>query len=221
MDDYMKISICVPVYDAYGKGQELLKRNLDSIRAQTFKGYEVVITDNCEDGYFTEFLKEYADLPIAYYRNPTGIKKGISQATNAAIRKAQGELIKILYMDDSFAHENALQEIVDGFEGQWLFCGSGPNTHPYYSGDIHQGNNKLGSPSAMTIKNDYPMYFDEELRWLLDCDYYKRMYIMFGEPKIINGKLVDIGNGDHQETNLIKEGQKQAEVIFMTNKYAK
>lgn len=189
-----KISIVVPYHDM-DNAAFFLKRNIDSIMMQTFKDYEIVLT---KDGKMAE-------------------------NTNSGIVRSRGELIKILYLDDYFAHENALKDIVDNFTGQWMITATNDNHNPFYTEDIETGNNRLGSPSALTIKNHSPMLFDEELSWLLDCDYYKRMYIAFGEPQILKvvgrKENVVLGKGPHQMTNILTDEQKREEGHYMISKY--
>jgi len=46
MDTPIKISIVIPVYEQKGLGLSFLKRNLEKIKTQTFKNYEVIVSDN-------------------------------------------------------------------------------------------------------------------------------------------------------------------------------
>jgi len=184
------ISIVIPIHDMQN-GAFFLWRNINSIMEQTFKDYEIIIT---KDGKMAE-------------------------NTNAGIKMARGKLIKILYLDDYFAHKNALQDIVDNFKGDWLITGVDNNPYPYWTDDIETGNNKLGSPSALTIRNDEPLLFDENMSYLLDCDYYKRMYERYGEPTILDGINVIMGVHEGQMTNLLKEEEKQSEFNYMLKKY--
>lgn len=171
-----------------------LERALNSIRSQTFQDYEIVIT---EDGKMAE-------------------------NTNSAIQKAEGTLIKILYMDDWLAHDQALQDIWDNFEftDEWLITGADTNPHPYWTDDIEKGNNKLGSPSSLTMRRSSAMLFDERMSWLLDCDLYRRMYDKYGEPKILDSVGVNIGVGDHQMTYILTEEEKLSEHKLIKEKYA-
>ena len=146
------ISIVIPVYDKMKDGDFFLNRCLDSIKSQTYTDYEIVMTHEGNSPH----------------------------NTNLGMKQAEGDLIKILHQDDYFTHENSLKEIVDNFKGDWLITGCSNNWYPVYTGDIHLGNNKLGSPSVLTIRNGLDMYFDEELIWLFDCDFYKRMYNKYG-----------------------------------------
>lgn len=183
------ISICIPTHNIPER-DFLLNRCLESIRSQSYQDFEIIITD-----------------------------KGLMAAnTNRAIKKAKGDLIKILYMDDYFAHKHALRDIVRAFKGNWLITGADNNPYPYYTDDIETGNNKLGSPSALTIRNGLDMYFDENMSWLLDCDFYKRMFEKYGEPVILDGANVNLGVGKHQVTHKMSNEEKLKEHEYLINK---
>ncbi len=210
------ISIALPIHDME-RGEFFLSRCLDSIIDQNFEDFEVVITDNSDDDKLERLIRTYG-MRIRYSKNP---RKGMAQNTNEAIKKSKGDLIKILYMDDYLASDNALLDIFNKFHGHWLFTATDNNPHPRYTENIVTGNNHLGSPSALTILNSDPLLFDEEMTWLLDCDYYKRMYDIYGQPVIIEKVGVIIGVGDHQMTNILTNGEKEVEELYMKHKYEK
>lgn len=224
----MKISICIPTYEMGGKGKDVLKRNLDIFKNQTYKDFEVVVSDNSEDNEIKNLCAspEYSSLSINYFKNP---RKGMAQNTNEAIKNAKGEIIKILYMDDFLAHVNSLQEIANNFTGYWMVTGCEHddgtkryNPHyPTYTKKIYRGENTIGSPSVLSIKNENILLFDENMTWLLDCDYYKRLYDKYGEPTIINDINIVIGTGKHQMTNILLDSQKKKERYYMAKKYKK
>lgn len=174
-----------------------LNRCIDSIRQQTYQNYEIVI---CEAG------------------------KGMAGNTNEAMRQANGELLKILFMDDFFESKDSLKKIVDNFKGNWLVTGCKNDQDlghhmPMYSDDIETGNNTIGSPSVLTMRNGLDMYFDEELSWLLDVDLYKRLYTKYGAPVILNDINVVLGVGDHQTTNILTLNHKLSEHNYLKKKY--
>jgi hypothetical protein len=185
-----KISIAIPTHKMKN-GDFFLKRCLDSIREQTYQNYEIVITD----------------------------KGKMAQNTNRAIKQCTGELVKVMYMDDYFAHKDALKNIVENFEGYWMITGADTNPHPYWTNDIEEGNNKLGSPSALTMRKGLGVLFDERLSWLLDCDLYRRLYDIYGEPTILDEVNVKIGIHDGQMTNILTDEEKLAEHNLMKEKY--
>jgi glycosyltransferase involved in cell wall biosynthesis len=190
----MKLSVVIPIHDMKG-GADFLWRSVNALMEQSFQDFEIVIT-----------------------------KQGrMAENTNAGIKRAKGELIKILYLDDYLAHKDALKEIVEAFEAKpeamWLITPADNNLHPVYTQDIHRGNNRLGSPSALTIRNKNPLLFDEEMSWMLDCDLYKRMYDTYGEPIILKNVGVNIGIHDGQMTNLLTTDEKNLEVRLIINKH--
>ncbi len=209
------ISFTIPTY-SMSNSEFFLRRNLDSIRSQSFKDFEVVVTDNSTDHLIEMICDGYKDLNIRYSKNP---RKGMAQNTNEGIKLAKGDLIKILYQDDYLAHPDVLQDIVDVFSGQWLIMGADNNPSPYWTEDIETGNNKLGSPSALTIKNEDPLFFDENFGYALDCDYYKRMYAKYGPPVILEGACVNMGIGEHQATHLLSKAVKDGEFESLIKKH--
>ena len=74
------ISICIPYYPQMKNADFFMKRCLDSIEKQTYKDYEIVITDQGK----------------------------MAENTNTAIKQAKGEIIKILFMDDYLKDENRI-----------------------------------------------------------------------------------------------------------------
>ncbi len=200
------ISICIPAWEMRGKGVELLTRCLDSIMAQTYKDYEIIVSDNSQYKEIYELCQKY---PVKYFYNP---KRGMAANTNNALIMASGELFKILYQDDYFADENSLQDIMDNFgTSTWLISGCSNNPHPYWNKDVPTGKNTLGSPSCLTMK--YKVQFNESLKWILDCELYGRLYHIHGWPKILDKINIIMGEGEWQETNNLTEEEKLKELI--------
>lgn len=186
-----KVSVVIPIHDMQG-GAQFLWRSVNALMAQSFQDFEIVI-----------------------------IKEGrMAENTNAGIKRARGELIKILYLDDYLAHPDALKDMVSAIgEADWLVCGTDNNPEPHWTDDIETGNNRLGSPSALMIRNKHPLLFDESLSWLLDCDYYKLMEARCGKPIILNGAHVNIGVHEGQMTHILTDEQKISEAIYLREKY--
>lgn len=193
------ISVCIPYYDKMKNAEFLMKRCLDSIKSQTYTDYEIVITE----------------------------KGSMAANSNNAIKSAKGDIVKILYMDDYFANENALQAIADAFRGGWLVTGclhdvEGIITNPHlpeWTEDIETGNNKIGSPSVMAFENKDPLFFDEKLGWLLDCDLYKRLHERYGEPTYLYEYCTIIGVHNGQATNILSNNEKLKEQQYLHEKY--
>lgn len=190
MDTNIKVSIIIPYYKRE-LSEEQLARCIESIKSQTFKDYEIVIVEEGKAAY----------------------------NVNEGVKRAKGEIIKVICMDDYFTHENALQAIVDAFRGIWLVHGVSNNLNPFYSGDIHLGYNKLGGLSCFTCRRDSWIPLNEDLVWLFDCDWHKQMYLKYGKPIILNGDFVTIQVGEGQATNQIDNTVKYREFMQMSRKY--
>jgi glycosyltransferase involved in cell wall biosynthesis len=191
------VSIAIPCYEMHGRGAEFLDYALARVAEQTYPRIEVVISDHSLDDAVEHVCKGWGDsLELQYVRNPQ--KRGSSSANlNVAINHARGELIKILCQDDYLFGASAIQKIVAAFSGTdyWLVS-SYLHTRdretlfrrqdPRMTADI-AGNNTIGTHSCLTIRNvDEPELFAEDLIWLMDCEYYRRLYDRFGEPRILH-----------------------------------
>ena len=196
MNTRPKISVVVPIHDM-NNGGYFLWLLVNSLTSQTFTDWELIIT---KDGKMAE-------------------------NTNSGIKRARGELIKILYLDDYLYHERALQDIVEVFDDsncEWCITSTDTNRNPYWTDDIETGTNKLGSPSALTFRNHFEdnLLFDERMSWLLDCDYFKRMESKHGKPYIYSLRVnVHIGQGNHQMTHILTDEEKLAEHELVKLKY--
>ncbi len=221
----MRLSVAIPTYEMHGDGGKYLKRSLDMLERQTFKDFEVVVSDNSQNDDI-EKLCSYYNLNIKYSKSA---RMGMSQNTNEAMRKCSGEIIKILYMDDYLYHEDALEIINDAFtdDTQWLATacihlkdGQLINPHyPEYNREIYTGNNTIGSPSVVALRNKDLLFFDETLNFFLDCDYYARLYKKSGEPKLLFDINVVMGLHKNQVTNLLSEMEKHREQDYMLKKF--
>ena len=219
----MKITVAIPTHDMKYKDY-FLSRSLDALRQQTFKNFDVVISDNSIDDVLKDVAEKYTDLKIHYFKNH---RKGMAQNTNEAIKESTGEIIKILYLDDYLAHIDSLKVISEEFVGGWLVTGcvheyQGQIVNPHYPNfspaDV---DNFVGSPSVLAMENSKePIFFDEEMTWLLDLDYYKRLYFKYGMPKTLTDLNVAIGIGEHQMTNILSDELKLKEREYVNTKHS-
>lgn len=202
-----EISVCIPTYEYKGEGVKYLNELFKSLLTQTFQDFDVVISDHSKDNEIMNFCRECDyDFQITYIRNSNG--RGFQAPnTNCALENAEGKIIKLIYQDDIFMNDKALEKIKNAFDisgCKWLFHGfthtiNGVETHrdciPFWADMTLEGNNYLGSPSCIAILNDAKMYMDEKLKLLIDTELYHRMRIEYGMPMIISDVL--IANREH------------------------
>jgi len=93
----IKFSVVIPAYNA----SDFIKATLDSIKNQTYKNYEVLVTNDGSTDSTEKSLKEYKRLnpefPLNYF---TQINSGVSAARNNAISRASGDYVAFLDQDD-------------------------------------------------------------------------------------------------------------------------
>ena len=81
------------------------------------------------------------------------------------------------------------------------------NRHtPRISNNIYSIN-LLGTPSAFTIQNGCDVWFDENLVWAYDSEFYGRMAKKFGIPKIVDEVTMVNYLWEGQITNMIADNE--------------
>ena len=87
-----QVSICIPTYNR----KNYLRETIDSILAQTYKDYEIVIVDDGSTDGTEEMIKKLA-FPITYHWQENS---GDACARNKLIELAQGQYISFIDSDD-------------------------------------------------------------------------------------------------------------------------
>jgi len=230
--NHKAISVCIPTYEMRGRGAEFLQHSLDILCRQSYRDFEVVVSDYSADDNIEHLCLRFSGvLDLRYMRN-SDPRIGLAANANNAIRHATGSLIKILFQDDFLYGTDALQRTFNAFDRpttHWLASGCTHTTdgltfyrdhRPRYNHGIHFGNNTIGSPSVITIRNTSPLLFDINLTWLADCDLYRRYHDAFGPPALLNEATVAIRTGSHQITrNEATATLRRAEHTYVANKY--
>jgi glycosyltransferase involved in cell wall biosynthesis len=108
------ISIAIPTYEMNGVGNIFLKKSLELISLQTFKDFEIVISDHSIDDSIKNVCCEFEDsLKIVYLRNE--INRGSSSSNmNNAILNCRGEIIKFLFQDE-YLYKFLVKKNADSF----------------------------------------------------------------------------------------------------------
>lgn len=190
------ISIAIPCYEMKGRGVEALEVSFNKLIQQVFRDFEVVITDHSKDDNIEKFCKSWSDvLRIVYFRNTEKLGSPTAN-TNCSIKKSNGKFVKLLCQDDYLFDELSLQTIASSLSDDVTWLATSYihtsnrkecfNKHiPRVSLNIYI-ENLLGTPSAFTIRNGCDVWFDENLVWAYDVDFYGAMIKKFGNPKIVD-----------------------------------
>ena len=97
----MRFSIIIPAHNS----EQYIRKALESIKAQTFKDYElIVICDSCTD-HTEDVAKEYGAITERVGFSRDGMTR------NRGLGKAQGEWVLFMDDDDWWLHEYVLEQI--------------------------------------------------------------------------------------------------------------
>lgn len=126
------ISVIVPVYNK----EKCLRRCLDSLLAQTFSGFELLLVDDGSTDSSGDVCDEYAirDERIRVVHEENG---GVSRARNAGIENAQGECLMFVDADDCV--EAGYLESLLPRQDEDFVMDSSDDRSPAFEDGVHDG----------------------------------------------------------------------------------
>ena len=200
------VSVIIPSYNRV----LLLKEAIDSVLAQDFEDFELIVVDDGSTDATAEFLDTYPDICVLRQEH-----RGVSAARNAGIARASGQFLAFLDSDDLWLpgkltaqvaflnrHPNAL---ICQTEEIWTRNGVRVNPkkrHTKTSGMIFEHSLELClvSPSAVMMQRnllDEVGWFDETLPACEDYDLWLRVACRF-PIHLISAPFV-IKRGGHKD----------------------
>jgi len=207
-----KISICIPAY----KRTAYLERLLDSISIQTYKDFEVIVTDDTPGNEVKDLCGLYKNkLPLYYFKNV--LQRGTPGNWNESIQHAKGEWIKLMHDDDWFASPGSLAGFANFADAGHPFIFSAYYTVSETSGRrLHKlpgvknlmlkepgilfAKNVIGPPSVTLIHKSISESYDERLKWRVDIEFYMRVLTRSKDYRYIDTPLINVGLNETQVT---------------------
>lgn len=201
------LSLCIPAY----LHPEFVERLLQSVQIQKFRDFEVIVTDDSPGNEVELVCQRFAgEFPLRYVHNSTPL--GSPANWNKAISLAEGTWIKLIHADDWLASDTSLQQFAETAnnhpEGAFIFSGFNK-----YEGEeklftqipgrreeqVLQlsplnliAHNFIGHPSVTLIPNRKLEWYDEQVKWVVDFEYYLRELKTL-RPVAIPAALIHIG----------------------------
>jgi glycosyltransferase involved in cell wall biosynthesis len=204
----LKVSVIIPTYN---RGW-ILNEAIDSVLAQTFDAYEVIVVDDGSEDNTAEILKNYSNkIRIIHQKN-----KGVSAARNLGIKSSSGRFIALLDSDDLWLPEKLERQIsffrknsgamICQTQEIWIRKGKRVNPckhHKKLSGMIFEPSLSLClvSPSAVMFKRELLEtvgFFDESLYACEDYDLWLRVSLKFPVYLIDEALIIKRGGHDDQ-----------------------
>ncbi|MBX3324391.1 MAG: glycosyltransferase [Nitrospira sp.] len=131
-----KVSIGLPVYN----GERYLAETIDSILAQTYTDFELIISDNCSTDGSREICRHYVERDSRVRFFPSDVNKGWAGNYRRVFELARGPYFRWAPSDDVFAPESvaACVEVLDAhpdavlcYPKTILIDGTGSIIEPY------------------------------------------------------------------------------------------
>lgn len=201
------VSVIIPSFNR----SRMLKEAIDSVLAQNFRDFELIVADDGSTDDTPDVLESYQENIIVIRQE----NRGVSAARNAGIAAASGEYLAFLDSDDLWL-PGKLSEQVAFFNSRpdalicqteeiWIRNGKRVNPklkHKKQSGMIFEPSLHLClvSPSAVMIKRslfEIVGLFDESLPACEDYDLWLRIICRY--PIFLTEKPMIVKRGGHED----------------------
>jgi glycosyltransferase involved in cell wall biosynthesis len=230
----MKISLCLPVFRRPG----MLAECLDSVLAQDYNDYEVVMKDGCFDFPVCDFrpLRSQFRALGSRLRYILSEDSGIFPALNEALGNSTGEVLYFLCSDDKLGEPDVLSAVAESFLGMdnskpcWAYGITGGMDENGVRGDHLSGvpmtwddfkrqRGGIGQPACFWNRRMYEVVgpFDEKYRRASDFDMWNRFF-KTANPRFIN-KVLGIGRRWSQCASTIDADIVEMEASVISEKY--
>jgi len=182
------VSVIIPTYNR----AHLVGRAIQSVLAQTFTQFEILVIDDCSNDDTERVVSEISDDRITYIRHTEN--RGGSTARNTGVTASRGQFVAFLDSDDTW-HPEKIAKQLDLFEKSGdevgvIYTGFNINNSVGKTMDVHRpqarGNifrqllcaNCVGTTSTVMIRRiciDKVGGFDETLPSCQDWDLWLRL----------------------------------------------
>jgi len=235
MDYTIDVSVIIPTFN----NLSLFKRALNSIIDQRNVNFEVIIVDDSTNNDIEFFLSDIKDHRVKYFHNKPNL--GAIKNWNYGLNMARGQFVILLHHDESFNDKyNYLATAISSLRerrADIVVSNIVVNQHDGSSRvaafplilrkiifnrflSILFALNIIGPVSCVIFKRELITNFDERLHWLVDVDWYYRIFkgrsVYFDKSLIVNSMH---GHSDQitQNIDIALQNINDSEVI--KNKY--
>lgn len=98
-----KVSVIVPAYN----GDRYIGQALDSILAQSYRDYEIIVVDDGSEDNTSQIIQKYPNQIYYVYQQ----NQGVAASRNQGLEVATGEYIAFLDQDDIFLPDKLAQQV--------------------------------------------------------------------------------------------------------------
>lgn len=211
MDDL--ISVVLPVYN----GEKYLRESIESVIAQTYQNWELLILDDCSTDNSADIAIEFAkrDSRIHYYKNETNLR--LPRNLNKGFSLAKGNFLTWTSDDNRFKPEafKKMHQALVSNKAQFVFAScriidaQGKEIeYIMVNGSSKKklvGMNSVGACFMYTRKAyEQTGEYNPNLLFVEDFDYWQRIYARYGAVTI-SDILYEYRRHDMSLTNTMKK----------------
>jgi O-antigen biosynthesis protein len=225
------VSVVIPAFNR----ARLLARALESVIAQTFSDFEVLVVDDCSRDDLESVVTGFRDCRLRYLRQAEN--RGVAAARNRGMRESRAPFVAFLDDDDEWFPDKLAQQIevfrVSPPDVGLVYTGTETvsdhgirSLHlPTASGDLYREllvKNLLTGPTSVMIRRNVIAvvgFFDEELPAIEDFDYWLRVCRRYkvarvGRPLARYNNFRDDSEGAGQRRSLALRANLEARAEF-------
>lgn len=206
------VSVCIPTFC----GATHIAETIESVLAQTYADFELVIIDDNSNDNTIEIVRHYTDSRIRFFKNDGNL--GAQGNWNRCLVESNGKYLKLLPQDDLLAPDCLAKQIaildLDVTEKiAFVFCSrmiidssSRSIIKRVYPGRrdgiipskilmrkcLRRGTNLIGEPGGVLFRRQLAVSvgpFDGSIPYVIDLDYWFRL-LLEGDPYYISEALV-------------------------------
>ena len=146
------VTVAIPTYNS---GERFLSDAIDSVLAQSYEHFEILIADNCSPDNTADVVASYEDPRIRYVKHQENL--GANGNFNYCVEHARGEYL-LLLSDDDLIDPDFLQTCVEAAQGRDNvgFVRTGARTIDKHGAVIWQSPNQI---AAHTPEDLYVAWF--------------------------------------------------------------
>lgn len=241
------LSVGIPTYN----GAAFIKESVQSVLAQSYCDYELIIVDDSSIDNTVEIVKSFSDPRIKVFQNEKRL--GLAPNWNRCIELSSGEFINIFHQDDvmlpqnlerktrflldnptaGFVYSSAIEFDETGLcvMAGWIASNAKQDTF-YKKGEelfrkLIYWHNIICCPGVIARRECYEKLgaFDTRLKFAADWEMWMRM-ALFYDVGFIAAPLIQYRWHQHNETNRFKKSWREIEELHLAKslilrKYAK
>ena len=114
---YGKVSVIIPNYNC----EKFIGETINSVLAQTYQNWELLIVDDCSTDHSVEVINGYCEQDERIKLLVNESNSGAAASRNKAMREATGEWIAFLDSDDLWLPEKLEKQLAFMSENQYSF----------------------------------------------------------------------------------------------------